>query len=73
MNMWFSSLIKEQDAHLAWVAANWGNWSTTIAISPFDLFEGPDVGIALFLLLKVKIIEQARLNQKSIDGIAVVD
>ena len=42
-------------------------------ISPFDLFKGCNVGIALFLLLKVPIIEQARLNQKSIDDIAAVD
>ena len=41
-------------------------------ISPFDLFEGRDVGIAVFLLLRVPIIEQARLNQKSIDDIAAV-
>ena len=42
-------------------------------ISPFDLFEGSDVGIARFLLSKVPIIERARLNQKSIDDIAAVD
>ena len=42
-------------------------------ISPFDLFEGRDVGIAFFLLLKVPIIERARLNRKSIDDIAAVD
>ena len=41
-------------------------------ISPFDLFEGRDVGIALFLLLKFLIIERARLNRK-IDDIAEVD
>ena len=73
MNVRFSSLIKEEYVHLARVAANWGKWSTTIAISPFDLFEGRDVGIALFLLLKVPIIERARLNRKSIDDIAAVD
>ena len=72
MNMRFSSLIKEQYAHLARVAANWGKWSTTIAILPFDLTEGRDVGIALFLLLKVLIIERARLTEKSIDDIAAV-
>ena len=42
-------------------------------ISPCDLFEGRVTGIALFLLLKVPIIGQARLNRKSIDDIAVVD
>ena len=45
----------------------------TIAISPFDLFEVRDVGIALFLLIKVPIFERAKLNQKSIDDIAEVD
>ena len=55
------------------VAAKWGKWSTTIAISPFDLFKCCDVGIALFLLLKVPITEQARLNQKSVGDIAAVN
>ena len=44
-----------------------------MAISPFDLFEGHDVGTAVFLLLKVAITERARLNQKSIDDIAAFD
>ena len=46
---------------------------STIAISLCDIFEGHDIGIALFLLLKVPIIGQARLNRKSIDDIAMVD
>ena len=39
----------------------------------FDLFEGRDVGIALFVLLEVPIIERGRLNRKFVDDITAVD